>query len=437
MPQVFIVNVFANASHRFVSRLNDDGTFEVIPIPERDRFRGKWIKRYRDLRCHNTDAPLTSLLPEKYHKRRVHDDPDLVHMTYGDVMNPRSGLLEQVTKNDWVAFYGLLTPIKNNIPIRKERSFFIVSAFEVKKVIRKLPDIKGESEKRQRFVLKRFGRKLGRRILENAHTKRWLTSPKLNNTMRMIIVGGRRSRRFVRPIPLTRALCETCFKDKDGKPWKWNKVKSELQTIGSYLRSVRTAKSPTKLIDMFLHRERIRPPRLYSYIVATDKGFAPCVTKNLLTLACCKPKIRSTARPGDWVMGTTSKRKGPGKMVFLARISEKVTFREYYNRVSLNRRDNIYRPNTTRGYVQVKTRDHGPRQKMTDLSADAVLMSKAGDFVYYGGSAKTIPRRFANLIALTQGHRRIKELEQVSRFVGWARQKAWGMQGEPSDQLTC
>jgi len=158
----------------------------------------------------------------------------------------------------------------------------------------------------------------------------------------MIIVGGRRSRRFVKPIRLTRATCEACFKGKNSQPWKWDKSKSRLQTIGSYLRSVRMAEPPTKMIDLFLDRERVGPPKLYSYIVATDKGFAPCVTKNLLTLAGCKPKIRSTAKPGDLIIGTTPKKKGWGKLVILARVR---TFAEYYCRVSRSRRDNIYRRN--------------------------------------------------------------------------------------------
>jgi putative DNA base modification enzyme with NMAD domain len=435
VPQVFIVNVFANASHPFFNPLFEDGTFELIPIPERDRWKGRWIKRYRDLICFNSDKPLTRHLPRNYHKRFVHNDPDLVNMTYGNGMSPRAALLEKVAKGDWVAFYARLTPIKRGKTVKREAGFYIVAAFEVKNIIRELPHVKGTAETRRKSILKQYGRRLGHRILENAHTRHWLLSPKFSDRMRMIIVGGRRSRRFVKPIPLTRALCEGCFKDKNGKPWKWDKSKSELQTIGSYLRSIRMAEVSTKLINLFLDRERLRPPRLYSYIVATDKGFAPCVTKNLLTLACCKPKIRSTAKPGDWVMGTTPKKKRPGKLVFLARVTEKLTFAEYYNRVSKKRRDNIYRPNATGGYTQVDTQDHGPKQKTKDLSADAVLLSN--EFVYYGGSAVPVRQRFASLIAVTEGHRRIKETKQISRFVEWARRKPWDVQGEPADDRPC
>jgi hypothetical protein len=223
-------------------------------------------------------------------------------MTYGDVISPRSGLLDRIRENDWVAFYGLLTPIKTKRSVTKERKFFIVSAFEVKKLIRELPQINGNPEIRRRFILDRFGQTLGRRILENAHTRRWLQSPRLNDRMRMIIIGGPRSKRFVKPLSLTRAVCESCFKAENGKPWKWDKSKSELQTIGSYLRSVRRATTPANLIDLSLDPERVGRPNLYSYIVAHDTGFAPCVTNKLLTLACCKPEFgpRQSSVIGSW-----------------------------------------------------------------------------------------------------------------------------------------
>jgi hypothetical protein len=136
-------------------------------------------------------------------------------------------------------------------------------------------------------------------------------------------------------------------------------------------------------------------------------------------------------------MGTTPKKRGPGKLIFLARVTEKLTFAEYYDRVSRKRRDNIYRPRSTGGYVQMKTDDHGPKQKKKDVSADAVLLSNAGDFVYYGGSAEPIPRQFSELIAITQGHRKIKEPGQISNFVEWARKKPWGVQGQPADRNGC
>ncbi len=141
MPNVFIVNVFANASHPFVNPLFEDSSFEVVPIPESKKYKGSWIKKYRDLRCFHTGEPLTKYLPNRYHNRHVHDDPDLVKMTYGDVKSPRSGNLEKIMRGDWAVFYALLTPFKNGRPFRKSRAFYIVSTLGVENILRKFPHV--------------------------------------------------------------------------------------------------------------------------------------------------------------------------------------------------------------------------------------------------------------------------------------------------------
>jgi Nucleotide modification associated domain 2 len=44
-------------------------------------------------------------------------------------------------------------------------------------------------------------------------------------------------------------------------------------------------------------------PAMYYYKLTNDDGGAPCVQGDLLSLAICKPMIRSTARPGDLIFG--------------------------------------------------------------------------------------------------------------------------------------
>ena len=46
---------------------------------------------------------------------------------------------------------------------------------------------------------------------------------------------------------------------------------------------------------------------IYSYVVTHDTGFAPNPFHGYCTLACCKPRIRSRAAVGDWVVGLTPK----------------------------------------------------------------------------------------------------------------------------------
>src|SRR5262245_9101069 len=114
-------------------------------------------------------------------------------------------------------------------------------------------------------MLKEYGRPLGYRILENAHTRRRLQDPSLNDTMRMILVGGSRSKRFARPIRLNREFCDGYFLDKHAGPWKWDATKTELQTMASYLRSVRIARHPEKLIELLLKLGSWMPQTVFLY----------------------------------------------------------------------------------------------------------------------------------------------------------------------------
>ena len=70
--------------------------------------------------------------------------------------------------------------------------------------------------------------------------------------------------------------------------------------------------------------------RLHSYVVARDFGFAPNPFFGFCTLATCKPKIRSVAAIGDWVIGTGSRTKQrDGHLVFAMRVSETLSFGDY------------------------------------------------------------------------------------------------------------
>ncbi|MGD0171414.1 MAG: hypothetical protein ABSB81_04730 [Halobacteriota archaeon] len=116
------------------------------------------------------------------------------------------------------------------------------------------------------------------------------------------------------------------------------------------------------------------PTSLYSYIVASDSGFAPNPFGEYCTLACCKPQIRRHASVGDWVVGSGSKRTvGNEKMVYAMRITEKLSFDEYANdprirykipshAIIQERGDNIYFRDTNgdwkqRSSLRIKIRD--------------------------------------------------------------------------------
>jgi hypothetical protein len=62
-------------------------------------------------------------------------------------------------------------------------------------------------------------------------------------------------------------------------------------------------------------------PRQYLYKLTVDNGGAPCVQDGLLSLAICKPMIRSTARINDWLFGFAGKSLHPDqRLIFIARV---------------------------------------------------------------------------------------------------------------------
>ncbi len=181
---------------------------------------------------------------------------------------------------------------------------------------------------------------------------------------------------------------------------------------------------------------------LYSYIVAFDGGFAPCVTKSICTLACCKPRIRATAQYSDWVAGMTPKKHGSGRLIYLMRVERAFTFAEYHRDSKLRGRpDNIYRPKASGGYAQQRNRFHGPKNMPKDLSADRVLASET--FVYFGDMAPAMPVTFREFVPRGRGHRvfgnALGEREdaitsaKIKSFVRWAFSDGKGRKGRPFD----
>lgn len=79
--------------------------------------------------------------------------------------------------------------------------------------------------------------------------------------------------------------------------------------------------------------------RLYSYKMARATGFAPNPYFGVLTLATCKGDLRRIVQPGNWIAGWTSKSLkkyftdiGKERLVYLARVSKKLTYAEYWER---------------------------------------------------------------------------------------------------------
>lgn len=81
-------------------------------------------------------------------------------------------------------------------------------------------------------------------------------------------------------------------------------------------------------------------PKLFSYVVDHDYGFAPCPYGGFCTLAKCKygsrkRNIIEMAKAGDWIAGTGGrdlrKSAGHGKLIYVMQVDEIVPLDQYCN----------------------------------------------------------------------------------------------------------
>ena len=197
--------------------------------------------------------------------------------------------------------------------------------------------------------------------------------------------------------------------------------------------------------------------RLFSYVVARDYGFAPNPFFGICTLATCKPKIRRAAVVGDWVIGTGSKRRRrDGCLVYIMRVSETMTFNEYWTDPRFNRKrpnlrgsmkqaygDNIYfkdenglwnQQDSHHSYEGGAQNCHNIRR---DTSFDRILVGD--EFTYWGSEAPKIPDEFRNydsgdICKAGPGHKCTFPDGFVEEFVRWFQSLGvGGYLGKPLD----
>lgn len=162
---------------------------------------------------------------------------------------------------------------------------------------------------------------------------------------------------------------------------------------------------------------------LRCYKMTYDTEFAPNPHHGVLTLATCKPVIRRCAEEGDWIAGWTANEvhdkfgnihsfRGEQKLIYLARITKKLTLGEYWEKypqkrpesavagntgekkgcggthevavssAQVDHGDNIYKPDGKNGLIQVKNSNHGDPEMKRDISGVYALICK--EFYYFG-----------------------------------------------------
>jgi len=149
-------------------------------------------------------------------------------------------------------------------------------------------------------------------------------------------------------------------------------------------------------------------PNLYKYVITHDTGKAPCIDNNLLTLCICKPKIRKTAKVGDWVLATASKQKisREPRIVYAAKITKKITMEQYALENEV-RQDKIY------SFDGLSLRHNGssthsePYDQKTDIGGVFCLVSN--EFWYFGNMAIELPKELSFLYHFGRGHSKIRD----------------------------
>lgn len=149
-------------------------------------------------------------------------------------------------------------------------------------------------------------------------------------------------------------------------------------------------------------------PKVFSYKLVRDYGFAPNPFHGICTLGTCKPQIREGARIGDIIIGCGSKALNlEGRMIFAMRVSQKMSFQEYWEHEAFRIKrpnlrasksmaygDNIYHRDGD-GWIQEDSHHSFTggalnRENLNrDTGSDNVLIGE--EFVYWGASAVEIP----------------------------------------------
>jgi len=181
--------------------------------------------------------------------------------------------------------------------------------------------------------------------------------------------------------------------------------------------------------------------RLYSYIVKNDNGSAPNPFWGTCTLTICKPKIRRTAKVGDWIIGTGSKNSKlkdgktydlSGSLVYAMKVSDKQTIKEYdkycqsnlpeklpkwFNKDWRRRLGDCMYDYSKGEEPAIRMAVHKEQHRIKDLSGIYSLLST--HFYYFGEEPRSIPGAIKGIVIKSQGHLVIDDLTLIDKFENW------------------
>jgi hypothetical protein len=159
--------------------------------------------------------------------------------------------------------------------------------------------------------------------------------------------------------------------------------------------------------------------KLYVYKMTTDSGGAPCVSDRKLSLAICKPAIRTSAQAGDIILGfAANSLYADNCLVYVAKVSRKVEGEDYYSDAEFETRpdciyefrDHIYSWKSGAKYHSQADLTHDLGEPEGYARAKVLLSDDPANFRYFGSACPInyklkYPSLGAELAKLTQGHR--------------------------------
>ena len=148
--------------------------------------------------------------------------------------------------------------------------------------------------------------------------------------------------------------------------------------------------------------------KIYFYKMIVDNGGAPCVQDGLLSLAICKPQIRSTIDTKDFIIGFGSNALN-NKLIYIAKITDKLLDGEYYKQEKYFYRDDCLYSFDGQQYSRREDKKyHISNNTPNDEGNDIVLLSD--NYRYFGKKSNDdyknkYPILTKIINSLKQGHR--------------------------------
>jgi hypothetical protein len=217
-----VINVGANVSHvPLRSPVFGDRRFEFVPIRDEPV---EELPKYAELKAFNRGVTL-DFIPKKFLSLNMHNDPEFLTYTYGD--SPEDGgrpsNLKRLAKGD--SLYFLARLVTWNGRRWGDARFYLIGKLVIESIVKKFDMIANRS--------------LIERVSNNAHVKRWLARPQLEEGNFWVFAGSAESCRFSHAVPFDGDMMSQVLRKANGCPLVRPTGMTDNRFVGSNTRACR------------------------------------------------------------------------------------------------------------------------------------------------------------------------------------------------------